>query len=113
MNETIYIKILNMVYSAFSSEDDDEKEIAIELAKSALKYTEERLSWNWLSFEDKDANNESRTRIHNRLIDCFNIFLRYEARTHNTEFIDLSNCDRKTIGDIGNRLVSDLAIYQR
>ncbi len=108
-----YNQILDMVHAALKSSDEDEKELSMDLVKAALVYTEERLSWNWMTLEERDANDGARTREHNYMIDCFNIFLRYEAKFHNKEMIDLSSYDRKTIGDMGNRLIADLAIAQR
>lgn len=114
MNEEIYLSIFNMVLRSLKSKDDeDEKELAMDLADAALIYTAERASWNWLSLEERDANDGARTRKHNHLIDCFNIYLRYESKKYGTELIDLSVYDRKTIGDMGNHLICDLAIAQR
>lgn len=114
MNEELYTNILNMVLRGLKSKDDeDEKELAKDLAEAALNYTAERASWNWLTLEERDANDGARTRKHNHMIDCFNIYLRYESKKYGTEMIDLGIYDRKTIGDMGNRLICDLAIAQR
>lgn len=108
-----YERIFELVHAALGSSDEDEKDLSMDLVKAAFAYTEERLSWNWLTLEEKDANDAARTRKHDHMIDCFNIFLRYEANFRNTEIIDLGIYDRKAIGDMGNQLIADLAISQR
>ena len=112
MDEKTYNAIFEMLHAALRSKDEDERELAVDLAQMAVKYTEERASWNWLTLEERDARDGGRTKMHNRLIDCFNIFLRYEV-TKGRQNIDMSIYDRKTIGDTANRLVCDLAIAQR
>jgi len=112
MDETLYRKLLEMVKMALSSGDEDEKELATDLVKAAIKYTGIRASWNYMSINERALDDANRTACHNRLIDCFNIFLRYEGKTGKGT-IDMTGYNRKVVGDVGNRLVCDLAIMMR
>lgn len=114
MDEKLYRTLFNYVHQGLHSKDDeDEKELAYELAQAAIKYTVERASWNWLTLEERDVNDGARTRMHNHMIDTFNILFRYEAKKRGAEPFDFYSIDRKIVGDMGNRLVADLAIAQR
>lgn len=114
MEEKMYEKLFELVYRGLHSKDDeDEKELACDAVNAAIKYTIERVSWNWLSLEEKDANDGARTRMHNHMIDTFNIYFRYEAKKNGGEEFDFYSIDRKTVGDMGNRLIADLAMTQR
>lgn len=110
--EEQYKSVLHLVVSALASEDDAEKELMEDMVKSAFKYTEHRLNSNFYSLEQKLEQDKYRTSAHNRYMDALNIFLRYE-KSLGKEIPDITGYDRKMIGDIANRLVSDLAIRQR
>lgn len=112
MGEELYQRLYYLVLVALESSDGDENEIVRDLIESAIKYTQIRASWNLMSLADKVADDSHRTACHNHLIDAFNIFLRYE-KSIGRDDIDMTGYDRKTVGDVGNRIVYDLAVRMR
>lgn len=112
MNEDLYQKLYNLVLLALDSHDPDEKELVTDLIESAIKYTTIRANWNLFSLSEKVADDAHRTACHNHLIDSFNIFLRYESKL-GRDNIDMTCYDRKTVGDVGNHIVYDLAVRMR
>lgn len=105
-------EVLELIQKAKYSEDEVERELAQELCEAAYKYIEYRLMWNFYSPSEKDANDNSRTIAHNRVIDTFNIFFRYMKSKENS-VPDFSGLDRKIIGDYACELVAKVAISQR
>ncbi len=107
-----YNEILLVISTAISSNDEIEQELLCDLAEAAYNYTGYRLRDNFYTREKKNEEGEARTASHNRFMDSLNIFLRYE-RSIGREIPDLSDLDRKALGDIGNKIVCDLSIRQR
>ncbi len=104
-------KIKALVISALKSEQEDRVYLAKNLLLKAYDYTGWRVRWNFMTVQECMENDASRTSCHNAYMDYLNMFLRNEAKYGDVP--DISGSDRKTIGDIGNKLVSEMAIYQR
>ena len=104
-------KIKSLVILAIKSEKEDRVYLAKNLLLKAYDYTGWRVKWNFFTTEEQMENDSTRTSCHNAYMDYLNMFLRNEAKYGDVP--DISELDRKTIGDIGNRLVSEMAIYQR
>ena len=104
-------KIKSLVISAIKSEQEDRVYLAKNLLLKAYDYTGWRVKWNFFTTGEQIESDSSRTSCHNAYMDYLNMFLRNEAKYGDVP--DISGLDRKTIGDIGNELVSKMAIYQR
>lgn len=105
-------KIIAILTEAKDSQDADEKEFFADMMKMALKYTTVRFNWNLMTAEEKDADDKSRSIIHNRFMDTMNILMRFRKSLDKT-YIDLSDLDRKDYGDIANEIVCYFAKLQR
>lgn len=105
-------QIWSLLEQTLTGNDDTEKELAIDLAKAAYKYTQFRVLWNFYSIEEKAEQDRYRTSAHNAYMDCLRIFLRYEQRLGKS-VPNITESDRKTLGDIGNYLTYKLAVLQR
>ncbi len=101
-----------LVSQAVTSKEELEKAFARELIITALNYTKVRVEWNLYSFAERAENDRSRTATHDRFVDTLNIFLRYE-KSLSKEVPDFSKYDRKSLGDVANYLVCQLAIAKR
>ena len=104
-------KIKALIVSAIKSAQEDRVYLAKNLLLKAYDYTGWRVKWNYFTPDERIENDSARTSCHNAYMDYLNMFLRNEAKYG--EVPDISGLDRKTIGDIGNMLVSEMAIYQR
>lgn len=107
-----YNDILLVISSALTSNDEVEVELLNDMAEAAYNYTGYRLRDNFYTREKKNEEDAARTASHNRFMDTLNIFLRYE-KSLGKDVPDLSDLDRKALGDIGNKIVCDLSIRQR
>ena len=81
---------------------EGKEDIVRQLVESACHYTTVRMSWEYMSLEEKVADDPSRTSAHNTLIMNIDIV----ARMIGNAGIDVSwrtklGSDRKRIGDFG------------
>ncbi len=104
--------IIDLILKAKSSTDETELDLLKDLVETAIKYTNYRANWFLWSNEERATNDSYRTTCHNRFIDALNIFLRYERSLGKTA-IDVSEWERKIIGDVANELVCAVAILMR
>lgn len=105
-------KLIHILMEAKESQDADEKEFFADMMKMALKYTTTRFNWNLMTIEEKDADDKSRSIIHNRFMDTMNILMRYRQSMEKS-YIDFSDLERKTYGDMANEIVCYFAKLQR
>ena len=105
-------KLIDILIDAKNSRDSDEMEFFKDMMQMALKYTSARFSWNLMTPEEKDENDKSRSITHNRFMDTMNILMRYR-KSIDKEYIDFSDLDRKSFGDIANEIVCYFAKLQR
>ena len=108
MNE----KLIEILLDAKNTQDEDEKEFFTDMMQMALKYTTVRFKWNLMSPAEKDADDKSRSITHNRFMDTMNILMRYR-KSIDKPYLDFSNLDRKSYGDIANEIVCYFAKLQR
>ncbi len=101
-----------LVIDGTNSTDPDTSELAIDVLKSAIRYTKYRMDFAINDNAWKMENDKYRTSAHNRFMDCLNIYLRY-LKNSGMKVIDLSEYDRKTLGDIACYIAYKAAILQR
>ncbi len=112
MNDNIFENIMLLVIDGTNSTDPDTSELAIDVLKSAIRYTKYRMDFAINDNSWKMENDGYRTSAHNRFMDCLNIYLRY-LKNSGMKVIDLSEYDRKTLGDIACYIAYKAAILQR
>lgn len=101
-----------LVIDGTNSTDPDTSELAIDVLKSAIRYVKYRMDFAINDNAWKMENDKYRTSAHNRFMDCLNIYLRY-LKNSGMKVIDLSEYDRKTLGDIACYIAYKAAILQR
>lgn len=112
MSEQTTFKITGLCFEALKSADETERELAQDLAMSAIKYTKYRMDFAINDNAWKMENDKYRTSAHNHYMDCLNIFLRYVGK-QGKEVPDLGGYDRKDLGDIACYLAYKSAISER
>lgn len=112
MNDNIFENIMLLVIDGTNSTDPDTSELAIDVLKSAIRYAKYRMDFAINDNAQKMENDKYRTSAHNRFMDCLNIYLRY-LKNSGMKVIDLSEYDRKTLGDIACYIAYKAAILQR
>ena len=83
---------------------EDKMDFWNDFLKKAAKYTGVRCEWEWMSREEKLAEDAGRSRIHNGVIDALNIL----ARIAEKEGVDSSW--REQLGDARKR-IGDFACF--
>lgn len=106
-------KIYEFYQNSRNSSDEVEKELAQDMMQAAVKYVKYRTDWAFYTVEQKIANDKYRTSAHNHFIDCLNIYLRYLSQKEDIKEVDITEKDRKEIGDLACELVCMLAVSQR
>ena len=112
MNDNIFENIMLLVIDGTNSTDPDTSELAIDVLKSAIRYAKYRMDFAINDNAWKMENDKYRTSAHNRFMDCLNSYLRY-LKNSGMKVIDLSEYDRKTLGDIACYIAYKAAILQR
>ncbi|NTW23959.1 MAG: hypothetical protein HGA37_04615 [Lentimicrobium sp.] len=108
MNEQFFLPLFQVVDATSL------KKLSGNFYKLAIRYTEVRAQWNFMSMEDKIVSNDERTRLHNTLIDSLNILSRNMANAgEQTAWRKTLGDDRKVIGDFACYVVAWLGIRQR
>ena len=112
MNKETYETIMLLVVDGLNSANSDTLELAADVLKSAIRYTKYRMDFAINDNSWKMENDGYRTSAHNHFMDCLNIYLRY-LKNSGMKVIDLSEYDRKTLGDIACYIAYKAAILQR
>ena len=112
MNQVYCERIEELCFASLLSGDETETELARDLITAAIGYAKYRMDYAIKDNAWKIDNDKYRTSAHNYYMDCLNIFLRY-IRKQGKEVPDLTDYDRKELGDIACYLAYKSALGQR
>lgn len=99
------------VYEAMKSGDEL---LRMQVLRSAIRYTNMRTEWNFMTVPERLEADKQRTSAHNALIDAINVLSRSMAKAgQSNEWRRLLTDDRKVIGDFACYLVAHLGILAR
>jgi len=108
MNEQFFLPLFQVVDASSL------KKLRDNFYKLAIRYSQVRARWNFMSVEEKIESNDERTRLHNTLIDSLNILSRNMAKAgEDTTWHRTLGENRKVIGDFACYVVAWLGIRQR